>query len=162
MSETPQEHGIANAEGVQSLTPVTREPDLFHEEARTYAEQLLEHPRNRCEIVVGDARRVLHDFPMGHFQCVVTSPPYWGLRDYGVGGQIGAETSVEAYIEDLVRLFREVRRTLADDGTLWLNIGDSYTSGGRTWRDADESEVASTIGECAWHVVHVDCARTGG
>lgn len=87
---------------------------------------------------MGDARRVLHDFPAGHFQCVVTSPPYWGLRDYGIGGQIGAETSVGAYIEDLVRLFRETRRTLADNGTLWLNIGDSYTSGGRTWRDADE------------------------
>ena len=68
----------------------------------------------------------------------MTSPPSWGLRDYGVDGQIGAETSVHAYIEDLVHLFREVRRTLADDGTLWLNIGDSYTSGGRTWRDADE------------------------
>ena len=87
---------------------------------------------------MGDARHVLHDFPAGHFQCVVTSPPYWGLRDYGIGGQIGAETSVDAYIEDLVRLFSEVRRTLADNGTLWLNIGDSYTSGGRTWRDADE------------------------
>jgi site-specific DNA-methyltransferase (cytosine-N4-specific) len=87
---------------------------------------------------VGDARRVLHDFPDGHFQCVVTSPPYWGLRDYGIAGQIGAETSVDAYIADLVCLFREVRRALADDGTLWLNIGDSYTSGGRTWRDADD------------------------
>ncbi|HGK5869931.1 TPA: site-specific DNA-methyltransferase [Pseudomonas aeruginosa] len=75
--------------------------------------------------------------PEGHFDCVVTSPPYWGLRDYGIDGQIGAETTVDEYIADLVRLFREVRRTLADDGTLWLNIGDSYTSGGRTWRDAD-------------------------
>ena len=115
MSETPQERGIANADGVQSLTSIARERDLFHEESRTFAEQLLEHPRNRCEIVVGDARHVLHDFPAGHFQCVVTSPPYWGLRDYGIGGQIGAETSVDAYIEDLVRLFREARRTLADN-----------------------------------------------
>ncbi|MFY3094002.1 DNA-methyltransferase [Achromobacter xylosoxidans] len=75
--------------------------------------------------------------PERHFDCVVTSPPYWGLRDYGIDGQIGAESTVGEYIADLVRLFREVRRTLADDGTLWLNIGDSYTSGGRTWRDAD-------------------------
>ena len=135
MPETTQDHGIAIADGIQPLVSVTRELDLFHEESRTYAEQLLEHPKNRCEIIVGDARRVLHDFPDGHFQCVVTSPPYWGLRDYRIDGQIGAESSVGAYIEDLVRLFREVRRTLADDGTLWLNIGDSYTSGGRTWRD---------------------------
>lgn len=138
MSETHREHGVVNADVGLVSTPVGRERDLFHEEARSHAEQLLEHPRNRCEIIVGDARRVLHDFPAGHFQCVVTSPPYWGLRDYGIGGQIGAEASVGAYIEDLVRLFRETRRTLADNGTLWLNIGDSYTSGGRTWRDADE------------------------
>jgi site-specific DNA-methyltransferase (adenine-specific)/site-specific DNA-methyltransferase (cytosine-N4-specific) len=92
---------------------------------------------NRCEVIVGDARRVLADFPDEHFRCVVTSPPYWGLRDYGIAGQIGAEQRVEDYIDDLVKLFREVRRTLAGDGTLWLNIGDSYTSGGRTWRDAD-------------------------
>jgi site-specific DNA-methyltransferase (cytosine-N4-specific) len=72
----------------------------------------------------------------------VTSPPYWGLRDYGIEGQIGAEQTVEAYYADLVAIFREVRRTLRDDGTLWLNIGDSYTNGGRTWRDADDKNVA--------------------
>ncbi len=92
---------------------------------------------NLCEVVVGDARQVLKQFPDNHFQCAVTSPPYWGLRDYGVEGQIGAETTVEAYLEDLVALFAEVRRTLKNDGVLWLNIGDSYTSGGRTWRDTD-------------------------
>lgn len=91
----------------------------------------------RCKLVVGDARQVLADFPDEHFQCVVTSPPYWGLRDYGIEGQIGAETNVEDYLADLVALFSEVRRTLRSDGTLWLNIGDSYTSGGRTWRDTD-------------------------
>lgn len=113
------------------------ELDLFPEDNKTLAEQLPNNNRNRCEIVVGDARRLLHEMPEGHFDCVVTSPPYWGLRDYGIDGQIGAESTVDEYIADLVRLFREVRRTLADDGTLWLNIGDSYTSGGRTWRDAD-------------------------
>lgn len=91
----------------------------------------------RCKLMVGDARKVLAEFPDDHFQCVVTSPPYWGLRDYGIDGQIGAETKVDDYIADLVALFREVRRTLCHDGTLWLNIGDSYTSGGRTWRDTD-------------------------
>jgi site-specific DNA-methyltransferase (adenine-specific)/site-specific DNA-methyltransferase (cytosine-N4-specific) len=89
-------------------------------------------------IVVGDSRKVLGTFPDNHFQTCITSPPYWGLRDYGIAGQIGAEPSLEAYLSDLVSLFREVRRTLKDDGTLWLNIGDSYTSGGRTWRDVDK------------------------
>ena len=111
--------------------------DLFAEDANDLTEQLPRDSRNRCEILVGDARKILHGIPEGHFNCVVTSPPYWGLRDYGIDGQIGAELTVDEYISDLVRLFREVRRTLADDGTLWLNIGDSYTSGGRTWRGAD-------------------------
>lgn len=95
-----------------------------------------------AELIVGDARRELSRFADGTFQVCVTSPPYWGLRDYGIDGQIGAEISVDDYINDLVAVFREVRRTLRDDGTLWLNIGDSYTSGGRTWRDADEKNPA--------------------
>jgi site-specific DNA-methyltransferase (adenine-specific) len=61
-------------------------------------------------------------------QCVVTSPPYYGLRDYGVGGQIGLEVTPDEYIANLVAVFREVKRVLKDDGTLWVNIGDSYTS----------------------------------
>lgn len=111
--------------------------DLFDTGGGSLDDQLAERATNHCEIIVGDARRVLQEMPQGHFNCVVTSPPYWGLRDYGIQGQIGAETTIDDYITDLVRLFREVRRTLADDGTLWLNIGDSYTSGGRTWRDSD-------------------------
>jgi DNA methylase len=95
------------------------------------------HLPNRCQIRVGDAREILREMPANHFDCVVTSPPYWGLRNYGSEKQIGAEETVDAYITDLVQLFREVRRVLAEDGTFWLNIGDSYTSGGRTWRDAD-------------------------
>lgn len=93
---------------------------------------------NRCRLVVGDARQELERFEANRFQCVVTSPPYWGLRDYDIGGQIGAEPQVEDYVADLVKVFREVRRVLKPDGTLWLNIGDSYTSGGRTWRDKDD------------------------
>ena len=88
-------------------------------------------------LIVGDARTELRRFADETFQCCVTSPPYWGLRDYGVDGQIGAEIKVEDYVADLVAVFRDVRRVLRSDGTLWLNIGDSYTSGGRTWRDAD-------------------------
>ena len=62
-------------------------------------------------------------------QCCVTSPPYWGLRDYGVGGQLGLEQTPEEYVENMVKVFREVWRVLRDDGTLWLNLGDSYWGG---------------------------------
>ncbi|NYT66114.1 site-specific DNA-methyltransferase [Alcaligenaceae bacterium] len=119
------------------MSETTQVLDLFDTDHRALVTQLAENATNRCEIIVGDARRVLKEMPEGYFDCVVTSPPYWGLRDYGIDGQIGAEATVDDYITGLVSLFREVRRTLADDGTLWLNIGDSYTSGGRTWRDAD-------------------------
>jgi DNA modification methylase len=89
-------------------------------------------------IVVADAKAVLTTLDDGIFQATVTSPPYWSLRDYGIPGQIGVERSVDAYIENLVAIFEEVRRTTREDGTLWLNIGDSYTSGGRTWRAPDK------------------------
>ena len=96
----------------------------------------------RTDILVGDSRKLLKEIADQTFQMCVTSPPYWGLRDYGIDGQIGAESAVDSYCADLVEVFREVRRTLRDDGTLWLNIGDSYTSGGRTWRDVDDKNAA--------------------
>jgi DNA modification methylase len=81
-------------------------------------------------LIQADARSIpLRD---GCVQCVVSSPPYLGLRDYGVAGQIGLERSYEEYIAELVTVFREVRRVLADDGVLWCNLGDSYGSG--TWQ----------------------------
>ena len=95
---------------------------------------------------IGDARSVLSDFEDETFQTAVTSPPYWGLRDYGIDGQVGAEASVDDYIEHLVLISREVRRTLRTDGTFWLNIGDSYTSGGRTWRQSDKKLPARGMG----------------
>lgn len=88
-------------------------------------------------ILTGDSRQVLAKLPDGVFQTCVTSPPYWSLRDYQINGQIGLENSVEEFIENLVLVFEDVRRVLRNDGTLWLNIGDSYTSGGRTWRAPD-------------------------
>ena len=81
-------------------------------------------------IINGDALEELAKIPDGIFNMCVTSPPYWGLRDYGKDGQIGLEKSPEEYIEKLVAIFREVRRTLRDDGTLWLNLGDSYAGSG--------------------------------
>ncbi len=91
-----------------------------------------------AEIYLADARLKLKTFPDQHFQCCVTSPPYWGLRDYDYPNQIGAEEKLDDYIRDIVAVFGEVRRTLRDDGTFWLNIGDAYTSGGRTWRAPDK------------------------
>lgn len=78
------------------------------------------------EILVGDALEVMRGLPAERFQTCVTSPPYFGLRDYGVAGQIGLEETPDAYVARLVEVFREVRRLLRDDGTLWLNIGDTY------------------------------------
>lgn len=86
----------------------------------------------------GDARDLIHQLPDDTFQCVVTSPPYWGVRDYGIDNQIGAEPDLYQYINHLVDVFREVRRVLRPDGTFWLNIGNTYSSGGRKWRDADD------------------------
>lgn len=89
-------------------------------------------------LICGDSERALSMLPAGVFQTCITSPPYWSLRDYNIGGQIGLERSVPDYIDHLLHVFGAVRRTLRDDGTLWVNIGDSYTSGGRTWRAADK------------------------
>jgi DNA modification methylase len=77
---------------------------------------------------LGDCREVLRALPDQSVHCCVTSPPYFGLRDYGVAGQIGLEPTPDAFVGELVVVFREVRRVLRDDGTLWLNLGDSYAS----------------------------------
>lgn len=77
-------------------------------------------------IIEGDCRQALATLPDASVHCCVTSPPYFGLRDYGVDGQMGLEATPEAFIAGMVDVFQEVRRVLRDDGTLWLNIGDSY------------------------------------
>ncbi len=82
-------------------------------------------------VICGDVFDKMPEIPTGTVHCVITSPPYWGLRDYGVDGQIGLEKTPEEYIAKMVAVFREVWRVLRDDGTLWLNLGDSYASGGR-------------------------------
>jgi len=79
-------------------------------------------------LMCGDALEETRLLPSGSIQTIVTSPPYYGLRDYGTEGQMGAEDTVEGYVAGMVALFRELRRTLADDGTLWLNLGDSYAT----------------------------------
>jgi DNA modification methylase len=79
-------------------------------------------------ILTGDVRDMLAQLEPGSVQTCVTSPPYWGLRDYGVAGQLGLESTPDAYCAAMVSVFREVRRVLRDDGTVWLNLGDSYAS----------------------------------
>lgn len=88
---------------------------------------------NLNSIYLGDAKEVLSRSPDKSIDCCVTSPPYYGLRDYGVSGQLGLEQTPEEYIENLVSVFREVHRVLKDDGTLWVNLGDSYAGGSGRW-----------------------------
>jgi DNA modification methylase len=78
------------------------------------------------QLIQGDCLEEIKKLPDQSVQCCVTSPPYYGLRDYGMDGQIGLEQTPEEYVAKLVEIFREVRRVLKDDGTLWLNLGDSY------------------------------------
>ena len=80
-------------------------------------------------ILVGDCLDRLQTLPEESVHCVVTSPPYWGLRDYGVEGAIGLEPTLQEHLEMIVTVFREVRRVLRKDGTLWLNYGDCYHNG---------------------------------
>ena len=98
-----------------------------------------------CRIIVGDALAELKKIEANTFRCCVTSPPYWGLRDYDIPGQVGAEDDLREYIDKLVRIFREARRTLTDDGTLWVNVGDAYTSGNRRWRASDKKNPARAM-----------------
>ena len=81
-------------------------------------------------IIPGDCIESMRTLPDASVHCCVTSPPYWGLRDYGHDGQIGLESTPEAYVARMVEVFREVRRVLREDGTLWLNLGDSYNNAG--------------------------------
>jgi len=96
-------------------------------------------------IFEGDTLKVLDIIPSESVQCAITSPPYWGLRDYDIKGQIGLEESLPEYINKLVTAFREVKRVLKSDGLFWLNIGDGYTSGNRKWRAPDKKNPARAM-----------------
>jgi site-specific DNA-methyltransferase (adenine-specific)/site-specific DNA-methyltransferase (cytosine-N4-specific) len=108
-------------------------------------EKLIKTPSGPSRIIVGDARRVLKELEPASFRCCVTSPPYWGVRDYGVVGQIGEEEVLEEYVAGLVEVFSDVWRLLSDDGTLWLNVGDTYTSGDRATRAPDKKNPARAM-----------------
>lgn len=87
-------------------------------------------------IVIGDCLEVMKTLPEKSVQTCVTSPPYWGLRDYGVDGQLGLEKTPDEYVAKMVAVFREVRRVMKDDGTLWLNLGDSYAMSSMRGKDS--------------------------
>lgn len=95
--------------------------------------------------VIGNVLDVLPTLAAGRFQTCVTSPPYWGLRDYGHPDQLGLEPTPAAFVERMVGVFREVRRTLRDDGTLWLNIGDSYAGAPGGWQGSNGQRASRTF-----------------
>jgi DNA modification methylase len=113
-------------------------PRILSANDRTCRSTLASIGDQKSLIVIGDSREVLRHVTDNSVRCCVTSPPYWSLRDYDIPGQIGLETQLDEYLANLVEVFEQVRRVLTPDGTLWLNIGDSYTSGGRTWRAPDK------------------------
>lgn len=96
--------------------------------------------------VIGNALDVLPTLAADRFQMCVTSPPYWGLRDYGHPDQLGLEPTPAAFVERMVAVFREVRRVLRPDGTLWLNIGDSYAGSGRGGNPGGKTGLGDTSG----------------
>lgn len=122
--------------GLVSRDPYVRMDDLKQLPLRTITQSVL---------LCGDARRALELLPSGSVQTVLTSPPYWSLRDYGVQDQIGRDDSLEAYVHSIVVAFDQVSRVLRDDGTVWLNVGDSYTSGNRRYRAPDRKNRARAM-----------------
>jgi len=94
---------------------------------------------NDPTLLIGDCRETLRTLPDASVNCCVTSPPYFGLRDYGHEGQIGLEETPEAYVAKMVQVFREVRRVLREDGVVWLNLGDSYTGSANNGGEASKT-----------------------
>lgn len=104
------------------------------------AQALVPAAQPYTDIREGDCRDVLKTLPSSSVNCIVTSPPYFGLRDYGVDGQMGLEPSPDEFVTALVGVLHEARRVLRDDGTLWLNLGDSYASQGRSGRQGSTGQ----------------------
>jgi site-specific DNA-methyltransferase (cytosine-N4-specific) len=116
------------------------------EDMKTQKIQRESHAKLTGSIIYeGDALTALRRIPTESVQCVVTSPPYWGLRDYKIQEQIGLETTLSQFINNLRTVFGEVRRVLRPDGVFWLNIGDGYTSGNRRWRAPDKKNPARAM-----------------
>jgi DNA modification methylase len=108
-------------------------------------------------LIEGDALTILRTLSAESVHCVVTSPPYWGLRDYGTPGQLGLEPTPEEYVAKMVEVFREVKRVLRKDGTLWLNLGDSYAASGVSGL-AVKGESSTLVGSA--NIAHATLAKT--
>jgi len=106
------------------------------------------------QILIGDVRERLRSLPDGSVHCAVTSPPYFGLRDYGMPGQIGLEATPQVFVNVMVEVFREVRRVLRDDGTLWLNLGDSYAAStkGAGGQGKQHTNAGSVMADRSWRI----------
>lgn len=103
------------------------------------------HSISRSLLICGDANRALELLPEESVQAVVTSPPYWSLRDYDIEDQIGRDDSLESYMASIVRTFDKLKRVLRGDGTIWLNLGDAFTSGNRRYRAPDRKNRARAM-----------------
>ncbi len=128
-----------------SIMPATRHVETFARTKSRTKNGVLLPTLQDSTIYHGDALTVLRTLPPACVQGVVTSPPYWGLRDYNIPNQIGLEETLPEFIARLRSIFSEVRRVLRDDGVLWLNIGDGYTSGNRGWRAPDKKNRARAM-----------------
>ena len=105
------------------------------------------------KIHCGDTKELLKTLPDESINCCVTSPPYWGLRDYGRDGQVGLEETPEEFIQNMVEIFREVKRALRKDGTLWLNLGDTYAANrGYQVPDSKHTDVGNKTGMKAFNL----------
>jgi DNA modification methylase len=113
-------------------------------QAKTRARKKVNTNSGHLQILAGDSLHVLPTVAAASIQCCVTSPPYWGLRDYDHPAQIGAEPSPELYVANLVAVFKEVRRVLRKDGTVWLNVGDGYARNGGTGNCGPNAIVGNT------------------
>lgn len=120
-------------------------PLLDIREQVVHVDEVLPLKLSGSKLFEGSALAVLQALPSESVQCIVTSPPYWGLRDYGIEGQIGLEPTLPQFLNQLTRVFSEAKRVLKRNGTLWLNIGDSYTSGNRGYRAADKKNPARAM-----------------
>lgn len=114
-------------------------------------------------VLVGDCREAMRTLPEESVDCVVTSPPYYGLRDYGVEGQLGREPTLAGYVAALVDVFREVRRVLRPEGVAFLNLGDCYAGSGRGLMGNGESWAGTAAGAHSKQATNRGSARnTGG
>ena len=112
----------------------------------------------QVKILAGDCMKTLRSVEPKSVNTCITSPPFWGLRDYGCDGQLGLENTPQHYVDNLVEVFREVRRVLRDDGTVWLNLGDSYCSSRPMGTSGNSDNVGNAYKK---HIENFDFGRTG-